>query len=87
MWLPPTWIVSLRVARLEVELARRLRDLLEDPVGVELDELSLDLLACRLEQGDRRLVRLGRPKSIPSSLTMRRQPRSSSCMDDSSRIS
>ena len=66
----------LGVARLQVELARRLRHLLEDPVGVELDELPLD--------------RPGPPwrksscasscwKSTPSSQTIRRQPRSSSC--------
>ena len=51
-----------RVARLEVELARRLRDLLEDPVRVELDELALDLLAGRLEESDGLLVGLGRPE-------------------------
>ena len=79
--------VVRRVARLQVELARRLRDLLEDPVGIELDELPLDLLPRRLEQRRRRLVRLDVPKSMPSSLTMRRQPRSSSCIEYSSRIS
>ena len=71
-----------RVARLQVELARRLRDLLEDPVGVELDELPVDLLARRLEQAIVGSCGSEVPKSMPSSLTMRRQPRSSSCMDD-----
>ena len=47
MWLPPMCTRALRVPRLQVELARRLRDLLEDPVGVELHELALDLLARR----------------------------------------
>ena len=36
----------LRVARLEVELPWRLRDLLEQEVGVELDALLLDVLPC-----------------------------------------
>ena len=45
---------ALGVARLQVELARRLRDLLEDELGVELDEvLALDRLARRAEQLDR----------------------------------
>src|SRR5205823_11151083 len=35
----------LRVAGLEVELGWRLRDLLEDPVRIEPDELPFDLLA------------------------------------------
>ena len=35
---------ALGVARLEVELGRRLRDLLEDPVGVEADELAFHIL-------------------------------------------
>ena len=35
----------LRVPRLHVELARRLRDLLEHEVRIELDELAVDLLA------------------------------------------
>ncbi len=35
----------LRVACLEVELRGRLRDLLEDPVWIELHELALDVLA------------------------------------------
>ncbi len=46
------------VARLKVELARRFRHLLEDPVRVELDELTLDLLPCGLEQGDAFRMRL-----------------------------
>src|SRR5581483_382509 len=50
----------LRVSRLEVELARSLRDLLENPVRVELDELPVDLLAGCFEQRDALLVRLRR---------------------------
>ena len=44
---------AFRVPRLEVELGRRFRDLLEDPVRVETDELALDLLAGTLEDLDR----------------------------------
>ena len=44
---------ALRVARLQVELARRLRDLLEDEVRVELDDRVLDLLAGLAEVLDR----------------------------------
>ena len=40
---------ALGVARLEVELRRRLRDLFEDPVGIEADELAFDFLAGALE--------------------------------------
>ena len=47
---------ALGVARLEVELGRRLRDLLQDPVRVELDQLSLDLLACPAQVVERLLV-------------------------------
>ena len=43
----------LRVARLQVELARRLGDLLEHELGVEEDLLALDLLAGRAEVLDR----------------------------------
>src|SRR5690348_1586318 len=46
----------LRVARLQLELRRRLRHLLEDPVRVELDELALDVLARGLEDVERLLV-------------------------------
>ena len=46
---------SLGIARLEVELGRSLGDLLEDPVGVEADELALDLLSGAREE----LQRLG----------------------------
>ena len=46
---------ALRVARLQVELARRLRDLLEDPVWVELHELPVDVLT-GIAQGVDRLV-------------------------------
>jgi hypothetical protein len=65
--------VFRRVARLHVELARRLGDLLEDPVGVELDELALDLLAGARNSSSAS----GFMNSTPSSETMRRQPRSS----------
>jgi hypothetical protein len=41
------------VARLYVELARRLGDLLEDPLGVQEHGLSLDALAGRAEQVQR----------------------------------
>jgi len=51
--LPADVDVSLGVARLQLELARRLRNLLEDPVGVELHELALDLLAGRFEDRER----------------------------------
>ncbi len=44
---------ALGVARLEVELGRRLRHLLEDPVGVEADQLAVHLLAGALEDLDR----------------------------------
>ena len=40
---------ALRIPGLEVELAWRLRYLLEDPVRVEADELALDLLPGVLE--------------------------------------
>ena len=56
MWLPPMWTVRSGLRACSVELARRLRDLLEDPVRVELDELALDLLARRLEVRERLVV-------------------------------
>ena len=40
----------LRVPRLDVELARRLRHLLEHEVGIELDQVAVDLLAGRRER-------------------------------------
>ena len=45
-----------RIAGLQVELTRRLRHLLEDPVGIELDELAFDLLPGGCERGDRLVV-------------------------------
>ena len=45
--------VPLGVPRLQLELARRLGDLLEDPVRVELHELALDLLPGGLERRER----------------------------------
>ena len=54
MWSPPMWALLRRVARLELELARRLGDLLEDELGVEADAvLVLDDLARVREQLDR----------------------------------
>ena len=54
MWSPPMWTVLRGIARLQVELARRLGDLLEDELGVELDQvLALDGLARRAEVLDR----------------------------------
>ena len=50
------WIVLLRVAGLDVELARRLRDLLEHEVGVEEDRVVLDPLAGLAEQLERAVV-------------------------------
>ena len=46
---------AIRVARLQVELARRLRDLLDDPVWVEPHELPVDVLT-GIAQGVDRLV-------------------------------
>ncbi|MGD0714687.1 MAG: hypothetical protein ABSB24_10950 [Gaiellaceae bacterium] len=43
----------LGVARLQVELGRRLRHLLEDPVGVEPDDVAVDRLARLREVVDR----------------------------------
>ena len=43
----------LRVPGLELELGRRFRDLLEDPVRIEPDELALDLLAFAAEVVER----------------------------------
>jgi len=45
-----------RVARLHVELVRRLRDLLEHEVGIELDVLALDRLTVRAEDVERAIV-------------------------------
>jgi hypothetical protein len=45
-----------RVARLQVELARRLRHLLEHEVGIEEDRVALDLLPGLAEQLERALV-------------------------------
>ena len=45
-----------RVARLHVELARRLGDLLEHEVGVELDVLALDGLPVLAEDLERAIV-------------------------------
>ena len=45
-----------RVARLHVELPRRLRDLLEHEVRVELDVLALDGLPVRAEDLERAIV-------------------------------
>ena len=56
MWLPPICTVRSGLRACSVELARGLRHLLEDPVGVELHELALDLLARLLEVLERLLV-------------------------------
>ena len=50
------WTSLLRVAGLDVELARRLGDLLEHEVGVEEDRVVLDLLPGLAEQVERPLV-------------------------------
>jgi hypothetical protein len=47
---------TLRVPGLEVELARRLADLLQDPVRIEADELPVDLLPCIAQDLDRLVV-------------------------------
>ena len=47
----------LRIPGLELELARRLGDLLEDELGVELDHLPVDLLSRPAELLDRLLHR------------------------------
>ena len=51
--LPADVDVALGIARLEVELARRLRDLLENPVRVEPHELAVDLLPRGPQRGER----------------------------------
>ena len=71
------------VARLDVELARRLGHLLQHPVGVEEDVVALDLLARGAEQ----VERLGLQELDPISLTIRRHPRSSVAIESSERIS
>ena len=45
MWSPPMWTLCSGLRADEVELARRLGDLLEHELGVEEDLLALDLLA------------------------------------------
>ena len=69
MWRPPTRTCGPGCGR-EVELAGRLRDLLEHEVGVEAHDLALDPLAGRAEQLERSSCR----NSTPISEISRRQP-------------
>ena len=73
-----------RVAGLELELARRLRDLLEDELGVEPDAvLVLDVWPALASSS----TASGSRNSIPISDTSRRQPRSITSIASSLRIS
>src|SRR5205814_2908980 len=67
----------LGVARLQRELGRRLRDLLDDPVGVELHELALDLLAGLFEVLERLRVEELDPEladdAAPAALQLRQR--------------
>ena len=75
---------ALRVARLQIELARRLGDLLEHELRIELDEVSPSTVWPAARNSS---TASGSRNSIPSSVTIRRQPRSRTSIASSLRIS
>ena len=77
------WTVLAGLRACDVELARRLRDLLEHEVGVEEDGVVLDPLPGLAEQVERAVAM----NSTPISVTIRRQPLSSVAIASADRIS
>jgi hypothetical protein len=75
----------LRVARLEIELGRRLRNLLEHELGIELDDRALDdlpgLAELRERVGEEELDPELADDAFPAALrdSLRRESRRAAC--------